>query len=158
MNRQEIPFLLCHFEIPGRPVPLKRHRTTRTGHRYDPSLADKQAFLQQVRAMGALPAAPLDEPLAIDLEFVMPRAKSHFRTGRFSGQLKASAPRYHTCTPDVDNLAKFVLDALNTYMYRDDACIVTLTCRKLYSTTTEGVTRVRVRSAATATTGGPVIA
>ena len=41
------------------------------------------------------------------------RLKSHFRTGKFAGVLKDSAPTVMVSTPDVDNVAKFYLDALN---------------------------------------------
>ena len=146
--------LIVAFEVPGKPRPLKRHRHTRSGHRYDPSAADKAEFLEAVRLLGALPPVPLDEPLAVDIEFSMPRAKSHFRTGRFAGQLKGTAPRHHCSVPDVDNLAKFVLDSLNTYLYRDDSVIVELHCRKFYSVDREGRTRVRVRRLGAAAGGG----
>ena len=131
--------------IEGRPIPLKRHRTTKTGHRYDPSARDKADFLDKVRATGSLPAQPLFEPLCMELLFEMPRAKSHFGTGRNAGKLKQSAPRFHTKVPDVDNLCKFVLDALNKYMYKDDSCIVKVICEKRYtSALTAGRTCLRI--------------
>ncbi len=36
---------------------------------------------------------------------------------------------------DIDNLAKFVLDSLNTKAYFDDAQISIMTCIKLYTNT-----------------------
>ena len=47
-------------------------------------------------------------PLKVCIEFVFPRNKSHFYK---SGKLAKSAPVYMTKKPDIDNLAKFVLDA-----------------------------------------------
>lgn len=38
-----------------------------------------------------------------------------------------------TKKPDVDNIAKLVLDALNKTAYKDDAQVVEFTCRKRYS-------------------------
>ena len=118
------------FTVPGRPVPLKRHRSTRTGRMYDPSCKDKAAWLAEARPY--LPAAPLTGPLAVDAVFRMPRPKSHCRTGRYAHLLKDGAPAQHTSTPDIDNLAKLVLDAMNGHFFVDDAQIVRLSCRKVY--------------------------
>lgn len=134
------------FRVTGRPLPLKRHRTTRTGHRYDPSVRDKHAFLERVQSANGLPSTPLDEPLRVDIEFGMPRPKSHYRTGRFAHLLKGGAPVQHVRVPDVDNLAKFVLDALNTHVFVDDSRIVELCCRKIYADDREGYTHVRIES------------
>ena len=46
--------------------------------------------------------------------------------------LKDDAPAYHTKTPDIDNLAKFVADSFNTYFYKDDSQIVELRAEKKY--------------------------
>ena len=143
----EPPAFPIRFEIEGKPVPLKRHRTTKSGHRYDPSAKDKADFLEKVRATGQLPEVPLDQPLRVSLVFFMPRAKSHFRTGRFAGQLKGGAPVHHVSVPDVDNLAKFVLDALNTYMFVDDSRIVEIHCRKVYAEGQVGRTTMEVNPA-----------
>lgn len=47
--------------------------------------------------------------------------------------LKDSAPEHHSGRPDLDNLTKFVQDALNKIYYKDDALICQLTAYKLYS-------------------------
>ena len=39
-----------------------------------------------------------------------------------------------TRKPDVDNIIKAVLDALNGVAYKDDASVVEVSCRKLYGT------------------------
>jgi Holliday junction resolvase RusA-like endonuclease len=38
-----------------------------------------------------------------------------------------------TKTPDTDNIAKSVLDALNKVAYKDDSCVVDLIVEKWYS-------------------------
>ncbi len=38
-----------------------------------------------------------------------------------------------TKKPDLDNIAKVILDALNGLAYRDDACVTEVTARKFYS-------------------------
>ena len=46
---------------------------------------------------------------------------SHFKA---SGELKKSAPVYFAITPDVDNVTKFVLDALQPAVLKDDKFVV----------------------------------
>lgn len=64
-----------------------------------------------------------DGPVTVGLTFWFPRPKGHF-TPR--GILKASAPRYHTVKPDVDKLARAVLDSLAHVAFSDDARVVAL--------------------------------
>jgi len=121
------------FEIPGNPQALKRHRTFRKGNftgTYDPSKGDKTDFL--AKAMAMKPEVPFDEPLSVTLTFVFGRPKSHFRTGKFSHFLKDNAPYWHTKTPDADNLAKFICDALNGSFWKDDSRICKLKVTKMY--------------------------
>ena len=49
------------------------------------------------------------------------RPMSHYKA---SGDLKQSAPDYLTTTPDVDNVTKFVLDALQPAVLKDDKFVV----------------------------------
>ena len=64
--------------------------------------------------------------LGVRLTFYMPRPKSHYRANGF---LKTSAPMIiHNQKPDVDNLAKAVLDAMTGIQaWRDDAQVCELT-------------------------------
>lgn len=67
---------------------------------------------------------PLEGPVKLRLTFFMPRPKSHFRTGRFSGQLKDSAPLQHLFKPDLSKLFRCAEDALTGILYKDDAQII----------------------------------
>lgn len=113
----------------GDPKAQKRHRTGR-GFNYDPSAPDKADFLGIVQHNA--PTTPLDKPLSVQISYYFQRPKSHFGTGRNEGKLKSSAPENHIGKPDLDNLAKFVLDALNKVYWRDDSVIVRLTVDKSY--------------------------
>ena len=64
--------------------------------------------------------------------FYFNRPKSHYRTGKYSYLLKDDAPKYHTKTPDIDNLAKFVADSFNKHFYVDDSQIIELKAEKHY--------------------------
>jgi len=66
----------------------------------------------------------------------MKRPKSHYRTGKYKGMVKEkfqSIPMDKK--PDIDNLIKFVLDALqgqNAY-FVDDSQVVRILAEKIYS-------------------------
>ena len=93
----------------GNPVPQKRHRHTRQGRVWDPSSAQKRAFLEASRE--ACPTCDvLRGPLRMQLTFVFQRPKSHYTS---KGKLTARAPLQHVHTPDADNLAKFVMDSIS---------------------------------------------
>lgn len=119
------------FYIPGLPKALKRHRMTRGGRVYDPSCEDKKIWME--KACNFCPSTPLSGALHIDLEFVMPRPKAHFKSGKNQGELKLNAPKHHLHTPDLDNLVKFVLDAMNAKFYIDDSQIISIKCSKSLS-------------------------
>ena len=117
------------MHVPFRPLPQKRHRYSR-GRMYDPSKTDKQLFLNLCRAQH--PSAQLLGPVCCRLHFTFKRPKSHL-TAR--GTLRKGAPARHVYKPDVDNLAKFVLDALNGVYYQDDSQIDELHVHKKYGDT-----------------------
>ena len=47
--------------------------------------------------------------------------------------VKKNAPKFNDKIPDIDNLAKFVLDAMNGVFYKDDKQICQLHCSKNYT-------------------------
>ena len=118
------------FEVLGVPVALKRHRHTKTGISYDPSKKDKANFLK--KCLIHKPKKAYSGPITMKLEFYFPRAKSHYGTGKNASRLKESAPIFHTSVPDIDNLVKFVCDALNGTFYEDDRQINNLLAWKDY--------------------------
>ena len=109
------------WSVSGRPVPQQRARfATRTGHVYDPSSQQKQAFLKASIEACPLPDEPFQGPLKIVLKFTYKHVKKR--------------KRHHTSRPDVDNLVKFVLDALQgpSGYFCDDAQITMLEASKGY--------------------------
>ena len=112
------------------PVSLKRHRHRLKGGTYDPSKKDKDDF---VKAVGDLPDEKMTNPIKCELHFYCKRPKTHFKTGKKSNELKENAPKYNTNNKDLDNMVKFVLDALNDKLYVDDNLIIEITCKKMYA-------------------------
>ena len=121
------------FEVLGNPQALKRHRTFKRGNftgTYDPSKTEKQDFLCKVQEKA--PEKPFDCPITVVMYFGFARPKSHYGTGRNASKLKSSAPIGHISRPDIDNLIKFVCDALNGVFWKDDSCICNLSAAKVY--------------------------
>jgi len=98
---------------------------------YDPGTAEGWKGQVALAAKPFLKSLPADHaPLALRLEFYMPRPKAH--SGKAG--LKPTAPKYHTGTPDADNLAKAVMDALTQLgIWKDDAFVADLRVRKFYA-------------------------
>jgi Holliday junction resolvase RusA-like endonuclease len=119
------------FTIKGDPKALKRHRTFRRGKftgQYDPSQGDKADFL--ALAHQHAPEKPIDFPIRLRVYFEFRRPKNHYRS---NGEIKPQvADRQHTTRPDVDNLCKFILDALNRVFWRDDCLVYSVEAEKLY--------------------------
>jgi Holliday junction resolvase RusA-like endonuclease len=118
----------------GEPKAQPRHRHFTRGsfvQTYDPAAKAKETFASILQREA--PEEPVSDPISLTLVFYMARPKGHYKTGKNSDMLKDSAPEHHTGRPDLDNLTKFVQDALNKIYYRDDALICQLIARKVYS-------------------------
>ena len=115
-----------HFE----PVSLKRHRHRLKGGTYDPSKKDKDDF---IKAIENFPTEKMSKPIRCTLHFYCKRPKNHYKTGKNSHVLKDSSPKYNINNKDLDNMVKFVLDALNDKLYTDDSLIIEINCSKLYA-------------------------
>ena len=122
--------LIQQFRANYKPTALKRPRLVRSNVVYDPSKKDKKEWLQTV--LQYIPKQAYKGPLMINLEFYFKRPKNHYRSGKYCDQLKPSAPMIHTFMPDIDNLSKFILDAMNAHFFEDDRQVVELNSHKEY--------------------------
>lgn len=87
-----------------------------------------------VEAMEAAAWVTLDEPVEVSITFFHPRPAGHYGTGRNAGILKPSAPRWKSTAPDIDKLARSILDSLTTSRaIRDDARVARLVVEDLYA-------------------------
>ena len=127
------------FSIEGDPVPQPRPRVSTRGgfaRAYVPKTHPVHAYRQAIAAAARAANVPAtDEPLNVVIDAVFARPKSHMRK---SG-VKPDAPRLPR--PDVDNIGKAVLDALQDVV-GDDTCVARLVVDKSYGT--KGRTTVRV--------------
>jgi Holliday junction resolvase RusA-like endonuclease len=128
------------FSVPGDPVPQPRPRVSTAGgfaRAYVPKDHPIHAYRQAVAvAAQAAGASVHEDPVSVVIDFVFSRPKSHMRK---SG-LAADAPRLPR--PDIDNLEKAVLDALNGVAWKDDTQVARVVKEKTYGT--EGRTTVRI--------------
>ena len=110
-----------HFQMKG----VKHVQT------YDPSKSKIGTFASVVQEYA--PTEPLEGAIYLEVNFYMGRPKNHYGSGKNANGLKASSPEWHTGRPDIDNLIKFIQDALNKIYWRDDSIICQIIARKLYS-------------------------
>lgn len=127
------------FTVDGDPVPQPRPRVTTQGgfaRAYVPKSHAVHAYRSAIAAAArAAGLCETGEPLNVVIDAVFARPKSHMRK---SG-VRDDAPRLPR--PDVDNIGKAVLDALQDVI-GDDTCVARLVIEKSYAS--EGATIVRV--------------
>ena len=106
--------------VPGRVVGKGRPRFTKAGRAYTPRATVE--FEQRVRAVWIAAGHPmLTGPLAVRVTVVRPLPKS---------APKSRDGEWDTHRPDLDNVVKAVLDALNGVAYEDDAQVVRIAATK----------------------------
>lgn len=125
--------MIFESTIPFEPVSLKRHRHRLKGGTYDPSKKDKDDFIKTVETIQSLPEEKMTKPIRCILHFYCKRPKTHYKSGKNAHILKDTSPKYNVNNKDLDNMVKFVLDALNDKLYTDDSLIIEIQCSKLYS-------------------------
>lgn len=122
------------FSVPGVPQGKARPRVTRAGHAYTPQKTRayetvvRQCYLQTA---GLWPF-PDGAALCVHIVASYPIPKG---TSKKDRQSMLEGKILPTKKPDADNIAKIILDALNGYAYKDDACVVSLSVIKAYSET-----------------------
>jgi Holliday junction resolvase RusA-like endonuclease len=115
------------FEVPGKPQGKARARTTKFGT-YTP---EKTVLYENLIKVCYRQVSDYlsDKPLHITIEAVYEPVKSASKAQReamLSGLIKP------TKKPDIDNIAKVVLDALNGVAYKDDTQVIELDLIKSY--------------------------
>jgi len=121
------------FEIPGPIKGKARARVTRAGITYTPKETVQYENLVRVcfREAQVISGIALEEgPVTAVLDVYYEIPKSTTKKKHAQMLLNQLLP---TKKPDVDNIAKVVLDSLNGIAYRDDAQVVQLRVNKYYS-------------------------
>jgi Holliday junction resolvase RusA-like endonuclease len=121
------------LEVFGQPAPQGSKRAFINRHTgrahviessHDRVKSWRQAVLEACReAMTS--REPFTAPVKVRMTFIMPRPKSHYRTGKNAHLLKDSAPLYPGGTPDLSKLCRATEDALtDAGAWTDDSLVV----------------------------------
>lgn len=121
------------FLFPGSPPGKARPRffANRIGPRaYDPQHIKKiETQWEAKRQMLENAFKPIKTgPIGVKMMFGMPIPKRCSKRA-----LKSICGKCHTSKPDIDNITKFFLDALNGIAYHDDCQVAHLEATKVYS-------------------------
>ena len=120
------------FEVPGKITGKGRPRVnTITGIAYTPNKTKeyedliKQYFIMKFRGI-----KPLDGRISVTIKayFSIPKNTSKAKTEEMLNNIISPAKK-----PDIDNIAKIILDALNKLAFNDDNQITKLNIEKMYS-------------------------
>lgn len=119
---------MTSFSIPGDPQGWARTRTNNGQHFTAPKTRGYQNTVRWVaKAAGA---KPIEGPVGVEII-------AHFRIPESATKARRAAmlhgDEYPTKKPDIDNVVKAILDALNSIAWKDDAQVVSLTVLKLWS-------------------------
>lgn len=124
--------MTCDFEVEGKPVGKGRPRFKRMGNfvqTYTPEATKEYEKLVGMRFQNS-GGAITDKPVRVEIvAFFAPP-----KTTRKKDKIEMLANRILPMKkPDVDNVAKIVLDALNQIAYKDDSQVIELIVKKKYA-------------------------
>ena len=135
---EDAPLTMHQVTIPGKPQAMPRPFQWK-GVCINPKAKEAKTLGQKIKeqlgSSGLELPFPKGKPVSASIWFMMPRPIKDF-VGRkaIAGRLKDAINGLihpHTSAPDIDNLCKFVLDALNGIAYHDDRQVVQLKSLKL---------------------------
>lgn len=119
------------FEVPGEPRGKGRPRFTKDGHAYTDSETrayEKKIVAYYRQSFGGFRFAD-NAFVSVEVTAVYPIPKSATKAARAAMQSGSLLP---SRKPDIDNVLKAVLDALNGVAYKDDAKVVRISANKQY--------------------------
>ena len=119
------------FSVEGDPVGKQRPRFTKTGRTYTPKKTSEYEATIKAQALSAMgPAEPLETPVAVYIYINHAIPSSYSKKRKEACLNRLERPK----KPDLDNVAKAYLDAMNGIVYRDDVQVVSLHVTKRYDT------------------------
>ena len=120
------------FFIPGPPRGKGRPRFTRNGHAYtdDKTRSYEAAVLDAFTRNGGGFYAQRGEPVSMSIVIRMPVPQSWSKKRQEEACSGALQP---LVKPDIDNVCKAILDALNGKAWRDDTQVTRMDVHKVYT-------------------------
>lgn len=119
------------IQIFGEVFSQQRPRFARVGNHvktYDPQKKEKDQYRWQIKSQ--FRNDPLGVPVCVIIKFFLPIPKA---TSRVKKREMIADVFHHQKKPDIDNLAKFVLDCMNGIVFKDDSQIYRLYLEKMYA-------------------------
>lgn len=121
---------MIEFEILGKPLGKARPRVTRKGFTYTPQKTVNYESLIRYTFQSELPNhKPYEGYVEAEIKAIFDIPKSYSKKKKLE-LLDGNCNYDHT--PDVDNVAKIVLDSLNGIAYKDDSQVTILKVIKEY--------------------------
>lgn len=132
---------IIEFNIPGEPRTARPRaciRGDKPGMHKDRHVVAYQRVVSIIARKYMCGMNPIDAPVNVIITHVKPRPKSH--------TIAQKAIPWATTKPDLDNIAKVVLDAMNGIVYSDDSRVAVLSLGKFYGDSVDECVRVSVAS------------
>lgn len=138
--------------VHGLPAPQGSKRALRNPHSGRIALVESSkrvaTWREDVRqaALAAFPDMPIATgPITIEIDFYLPRPKSHFRSGANAHLLRDKAPTRPIAKPDLDKLVRSTCDALTSAgVWADDSRVVTIQAAKWFADTQHVGARITI--------------
>lgn len=124
--------MMCDFEIEGKPVGKGRPRFKRMRNfvqTYTPEKTAEYEKLVRIRFQNA-GGIITEKPVRVEIAAFFAPPKSVRKKDKIEMLANRILPEKK---PDVDNIAKIILDALNKIAYKDDSQVIELSVKKIYS-------------------------
>lgn len=124
------------FSIDGLPVPWAAHQGF--GKRsFNPKFKEKEFYQWQVKAQWN--CEPISGPVHLEIVYHMPIPKGTSKPKRLQ---MLNGILHHLKRPDVDNLNKFLCDAIKGVVMEDDSQVWKIEASKIYSTSPRTTVRI----------------
>ncbi len=135
-----MPKDIIYFYVSGKPRGKGRPRFTRYGKPYTPKeTVDYEKAVQAAWWKASDGYSFGDRPVEVQISAHYPMPKAFTKAQREQAEKGEIRPK---TKPDVDNIAKIILDALNGKAFDDDNKVVSLMVDKRYTLDTDGYVAV----------------
>lgn len=122
------------LEFDVKPMAKQSFRTTRTGNKYlDPSVIKYRKAIRNmaIAQMRNQKAERIEGAVNMNIVYAFRRPQSLSKKERNEIDNGKIVPK--TTKPDIDNLTKAILDALNGIVWKDDAQVTQINIQKVWS-------------------------
>ena len=122
--------MIIRLTIPGVPVAKGRPRLSKFGVYTPAKTRAAEDYIKLLARNEMRGSPPMIGIIRLSIAFHMPIPKSATKANK-----EVMRNSWHTVRPDVDNLAKLVLDSLNGILWVDDCQVSSMEISKIYSAT-----------------------